>query len=505
MKYFLFLAAVFFWGAGLFAGENAPIFDWSLLWSGSWEDSKTLHNRGEIKVDFLPLGLALRGAVLDRHTMNFELDPPWGNPESGITNFTGGLYHKATGSRLLYGVLDEWGLSARIRNPWIRSAPYAENHAPLIADLKTAASSTKEDEAYLYLSSPLINLFPNVISDVKLRGFFSAQTTVTHFTPAFSGGLDFSFGKKYSLLLEAFYTGDMLPASKSSSWFSNPPFLPEREFRLYAFGLLFSSPLVSVGSDFAFSETFAWGTDIYCNLGISVTPLLPFGSRARPLTISLAVDGAGERFIYRDGASHGEGFRGAGKIEWKGVRNSLFRIDTVLRAPEIGGDFNRSSSGIYYRFPSANKSSPPVRLTRVSLSVDRNAVNPLKISDGLSGYFGISINYPKMAKIGAIGVNFSGSIKGLTSSTGSFSPFPIPEEPWVLDNGNISCEVTWSPLIFQLKTKLGYSIFEKKDNLWDFSLSGAARFKHGRLSVKAESTNFPEKWNFTISWRLDKK
>jgi len=111
---------------------------------------------------------------------------------------------------------------------------------------------------------------------------------------------------------------------------------------------------------------------------------------------------------------------------------------------------------------------------------------------------------PQKAKIGAFGVNFSGSIKGLTASAGSPSPFPVSEEPWVFDNAAASCELVWSPRIFQLRSKLGYSAYENKDDKWDFSLSGAVRFKHGRLSVKAESPNFPEKWNFTVSWRLEK-
>jgi hypothetical protein len=93
MKYLPFLAAGLLWGAALFAESpriydvapmaaaktdaKAPLFDWSLLWSGSWEQSKTLHNRGEARLSFLPLGLVLRGEALDRRTMNFELDPPW--------------------------------------------------------------------------------------------------------------------------------------------------------------------------------------------------------------------------------------------------------------------------------------------------------------------------------------------------------------------------------------------------------------------------------------------
>ena len=506
MKKLSFLGAGLLCGAALVAAESPALktghfFNWALLWSGSWEESKTLNNRGEVRLHFLPPGLTLRGEVLDRRTMNFELDPPWGDPEKAVTNFAGGLYHRPTGSRLLFGALDEWGLSARIRNPWIRSPPYTENHKPLMADLKTAASSTKEDEAYLYLSTPVFNL-PH---DVRLRGFASAQTELEKPTPAFSGGLDFTFAKKTGLLLEGFYTWAKLPSVKGSTWFSNPPPLPEREFRLSSAGILFYSPLVSVSSDWALSETFAWGADVYGNFGICVTPLLPFASRERPLSFSFAADGAGERFVYRDGADHGEGFRSAGKIEWKGKRNSLFRINTTLRAPGFGEDFNRSSSGIYYRFPSANKNSPPVRLTRVSLTMDRNAVNPKKISDGLSGNIGVSINPPQMAKIGPLGINFSGTIKGLTAASDSPSPYPAPEEePWVFDTAGVSCELVWSPRYFQFKSKFGYSAYEKKDDKWDVSFSAAARFKYGRLSLKAASPDFPEKWNWTVSWRVEK-
>jgi hypothetical protein len=508
MKKLSLLAAVFLCGSFLFAespaknkpAEPEPFYKWNLFWSGSWEENRTLHNRGEIKINFLPPGLALRGEILDRHTMNFELNPPWGDPAKGVTNITGGLYHKSTGSRLLYGVLDEWGLSARIRNPWIRSAPYAENHQPLMADIKTVASGTKEDEAYLYLSSPFLNFF----RDVKLRGFVSTQTSIENFTPTFSGGIDAVLTKNTGLLLEAFYTGAALPASKRSTWFSDPPPLPERDFGLYAAGILFNNQLVSVSSDWAWSETFAWGTGIYGNFGVCFTPSLPFGNRARPLSVSFAVDGAGGKFIYRDGVDHGMGFRGAGKIEWKGSGNSLLRVNTLLRGPGLEEDFNRSSSGIYFRFPAKTAKNSqnfnfPVRLTRISLSVDRNAVNTQKINDGLSGFIGIAVkNYP-------VGVNFSGTIKGLTSSAGSPSPYPIPEESWVFDTGGASCELLWSPYIFQFKTKLGFTAYEKKDNIWDISFSAAARFKYGRLSLKAESHDFPEKWNFTVSWRLEKK
>jgi len=511
MKNLSVLAAVLLCGTVVLAAESAPVLDWSLLWSGSWEEktftfrdepglSGTLGNRGEFKLHFLPPNLTLRGQVLDKRPLNFSLEPPWGDPDKWVTNYTGGLYHKTTGSRLLYGTLDEWGLPARLRNPWIRSPSYAENHKPVITDLKTAASSTKEDEAYLYLSSSSLKLFP----DVNLRTFISAQSEVDEFTPTFSGGLDFTFKKTNSLLLETFYTDKTLPPSKASAWFSDTPPLPEREFRLFAAGLLFTNPDFSVSSDFALSETFAVGRDIYANLGISWSPSLPFGNKSKPLLISLSADGAGERFICRDGVNHGEGFRCAAKIEWKDRNSSLIKINTVLRGPGFGEDFNRSSSGFYWRFPSsAAIRNNTLRLTRISLSADRNAVNPLKISDSFSGNLGISLNMRQIGIKNPLGINLSGSIKGLAGINGATSPFPVLDKDWSWETADINCEFIWSIGVFQFRSKAGCDFFPKKDEKWELSFSTIIRSKMGRLSLKASSSDFPEKWNWTASWKMD--
>jgi len=455
-------------------------------------------------LNFLPAGLTLRGEILDRRKLDFTPDLPLSDPQRQVTNFLGALYHKPTGSRFLYGVLDEWGLSARIRNPWIRSPPYAENHKPLIADLKTAASSTKNDEAYLYLSSPQLN----VLSNVKMRGFITAQTEIKEFKGSLAGGMDFALPNKTGILLETFYTGAVLPETKNSSWFTHPPPLPEREFKLYAAGLLFNNQFISVGSDLAVSETFAWGTDIYGNIGISLTPSLPFAARKRPLLISFAADGAGERFVFRDGASHGAGFRAAGKIEWKGSRASLLRVNTVLRSQGVGEYFNRSSTGFYYRFPAKKRLDENIiRFTRISFTADRNAENLKKISDKFTGYIGISLNLQKLKIKTPLGLNFSGSIIALTAMESAPSPYPIPESSWNYDSAGINCELVWSPPFLQFKSRLGYTNEAKKEGeneeKWDFSVSSTARFKNGRLSLKAATPDFPEKWNFTVSWRLE--
>jgi hypothetical protein len=507
-----------------------PFFNWGLLWAGSWDEGKTLNNRGELRLGFPLPGLVLRGQALDKRPLNFELDPPWGDPAKAVSGFGGGLYHTPTGSRLLYGVLDEWGLSARIRSPWSRSAPYTENHTPLMADLKTTVSATREPEAYLYLSSPRLNLL-----GTELRAFGAAQTKIeTGFRPDFSGGLESRFGKKTAILLEGFYTSDELPARKSNAWFSDPPPLPEREFQLCALGLLVTTPLGSVSSDWAYSETFAWGRDMYANLGIRINPTLPVApgkaSKPAPWSISLAADSAGERFTARDGSSPGAGFRTAGKFEWKGTRSSLFRFSTTLRGPGLGEDFNRSSTGVYYRFPAPSARAAgtfPLRVTRISFSADRNASETKKILDSVEGTLGLSLNLPGVplpgfsrqssgADSGAekgspLNVNLSGSLKGRSSIEESGSaeeaplPIPVPQSPVAFDSAKAGCELSWSPGIFQFKTKAGYTASAKKEGQWDTAFSTSVSIGPGRFGVKVVSPDFPDKWNCTISWRMQLK
>ncbi|MCL2721202.1 MAG: hypothetical protein FWD47_07675 [Treponema sp.] len=526
MKNLTFFITFLLCGWVIFASEDFQVkdplkdqlkdqFSWNFLWLGSWEESVSTQLRGilnnsvEFNLDILPIDLTLRTQILDRRPLTFENDSfewneIWGDPEKWITNYTLGLYHNTTGSRLLYGVLDESGLPARIRNPWLRSPAYPENHKPVSADLKTAASSTKEDEVYLYISSPFFELSPNI----KLRGFFSAQTEVEAFTPALCAGLDFALTNKTNLLLDVFYTGETLSPTKNNTWFSDPPPLPQRDFNLYAAGFLFSNPAFSISSDFALSDTFAWGMDIYVNLGFSFSPLLPVGTRARPLLVSFAADGSGERFVNRDGVILKEGFRSAVKVEWKERYNALLRFDTVLRSPGINEDFNRSSTGFYCRFPSPARSRNDFfRFTRISLSAERNAENNQKITDIYSGTLAFRLN---LKQIGIenfftekpFGITFSGSIKGLSASENP-SFYPIFDTPVSWVSNSLGCEISWSPWILQVRSKIGFTSFAEKDGKWDYSINVSARMNKGRLSVKASSGDFPEKWNFSASWRLE--
>ncbi|MCL2762968.1 MAG: hypothetical protein FWD36_07180 [Treponema sp.] len=524
------------------------LFTWDLLWAGSWEESKTLHNRGDIRIGFTQPGLMMRGQVLDRRQLHFELDPPlggapWGDPDKAISSVAAGLYHRPTGSRLLYGVLDEWGLPARIRSPWIRSAPYTENHKPIMADLRTTVSTTKADEIYLYLSSPRLTFFQDSAApEITVRGFSFAQMTphndgsIGSYTegdvrPAFAGGLETILGKT-ELLLEGFYTSVTLPARNSNAWFSNPPPLPDRDFRLGAAAMMLNTPYVSLSSDWAWSETFAWGTGVYGNGAIRLSPPLSGNTKPGPWSLSLAADGMSERYTGRDGTSPGGGLRAAGKIERKGPRSSLFRVNTSVRGPSLDEPFNRSASGIYYRFPARSAGAHsgahsgvgdfPLRISRIALNADRNASNWAKINDGIDANLGLSLNLPPLSlppalltasarkvknikpKSYPLGLNLSSSFDWLGSADETPSPYPFFQSHNVFDSAKASCELVWSPGIFQFRTRWGYTAYEKKDDQWNGSISAAVRLKHGRFSAKIAWPDFPEKWNCTLSWRLEK-
>ncbi|MDR0876889.1 MAG: hypothetical protein LBN21_02465 [Treponema sp.] len=517
MKKFSIMLALF---SVLFpAAADQPLFAWDLLWSGSWEAEKTLSNRGDLHLRFPVPGLVLRAQAADKRPARAEAFLFTVPKAEDFNGFGGGLYHSPTGSRLLYGVLDEWGLTARVRNPWIRGLPFAENHQPLMADLKTESSSTKMPEAYLYLGSPQFGIF---------SGFASARFTPlaleTNPNPGFGLGIEAQLGNKTRLHLEGLYSERVLPPRKSSAWFSETPPLPERESRLGALALLFTTPGFALSSDWACSETFAWGRDIYGNLGFRFNGTLPAAKNmaASRWTASFAADGAGNRYIGSDGSSPGAGFRSAGKFEWQGPRSSLARFNTSLRAPAIGKDFDRSSTTLYYRFPlrpAGSKTGPgdtafPLRITRVSLTADRNAVNRDKIIDGLDAKMGLSLHLPFLNV--PLGLSLSGSADWLSQwETGAAAPFPYPftQYPQTFNSAKASGELSWSPggKLFnipgslQLKGKLGYTAAAKKDPQWDTSFSAAVRIKQGRLSVKIASPEFPEKWDYTISWRIEKK
>jgi hypothetical protein len=494
----LYGAAVFLQAALLLAAPAPvvpePALAWNLLWAGAWEEEGNLTNRTDLKLRLTGPGLTLRGEILDRRPGDFEnlfQKLPW-EVEGTVTNFLGGLYHESTGSRILYGPLEEWGLAARIRNPWSRGLPFAESRKSSLAELRTAPSA-REPELYVYLGTPFFGL-PGKVSGPQLRGFASIRLNPARLaagpgdsgapngTPlgaplgaplgegtALTAALEGRLGKTAALSLEGFYTAAFIPARESSGWFSETPPLPSQDFRLYGLGVLVTMPYLSLSGDMAWSRTSIQGRDIYANLGLRVGNRRA-GSSSRPggdWQLSLAADGAGRNYRGSDGTNPGAGFRAGGKFEWRHSRAGLFRISTTVSGPGLilgggGPGFNRSSSGFYYRPPAA---ALPLRISRISLSAARDARDGSPgDSAGLGlglvvnprGLMGVFTKGKTRTGGGALTINFSGSLTGTPSGDPSGGPDGVPDagdpSPWPIPRGSYHLES------FKAGGELGWSV-----------------------------------------------
>ena len=474
-----------------------PLFTLTLLMTGSWDktfrtddsdltgellfNGGTLFNRGEIILGIPRLHLNFRLQGIDRRKLPIHdsniFDHNFMSPGVGIYFAGKGPFANFLGnSRLLYGVLDEYGLPSRIKNVWAKSPPFSEYRKPIMSDLRLSYSSNPP-ETYLYLGFPQLGAF---------SGFAFAQINNGDFSPAFGTGLEWRPSRTFNLRLEGFYTQQVLEPRTPSAWFSVSPPLPEREFRLFGFAAAFDTVKWGMAADFALSETFAFGRGFYGNAA------LRFGSK--PWKFSFAADAVVSRYVGRDGNITNPGLRLAGRLERSWIRSGLFRFDAVFRSPGIEETFERGNISLFFR-PSAprGRAVPLFRFTRASFSLNRNAVNPLKTEDSLDAALGFNIRSLRMVLSGKL------NSRSALDDTNIFS-LPIFEG---FESSKISLEAAFGIKNVSFRISSGYMFRAEKDNIWDFSLYGSLTMKnYGRISLKIAATEFPHKWNYYISWRL---
>ena len=497
---FLFLVLSAFTVFGEENPKNEPLFTWDILWTGSYgksikiEDGEslsggdlfsggTLYNRGSFLIGLPRLDMSLRLMATDKRLM-----PPEEDDGKAGFNPGAGIYHDS-GSRFLYGVQSEYGLSSRINNVWLRGIPFMESRSPSSRDLKADPSVKDQSESYLYLALPR-NILPGFDA-------FSSAALDSELNPAFGGGFGWR-GLGPELRLEGFYTRKELPQRGVSSWFSETPPLPERDFNIYALGALFNSSIAAFATDWAWSETYAWGEGLYGNFALRLGH--------KPWRFSLAGDGAGGRFADRSGSMTGDGLRFAARGERFWPRSGLLRFQGTFRSSGLWEDFDRGSLSIYFR-PSAptaaaRRENPNIiRFSRSSLSLSRDARNPEKTADTLNALVGFNI--------GPLSTVFSCALSGLSSLDGDIPLFDFPVFE-TFESFKVSSELGWKPLNFrfgkiELKARMGYTVRAEKKNLMEPSLSCSFKpGKWGRIGLGITSTDFPEKWNYTLSWRFEK-
>ncbi|MDR3301835.1 MAG: hypothetical protein LBT01_04795 [Spirochaetaceae bacterium] len=464
-------------------------FGLELLESGSWEYDGTMANRIKFVLS-APLKLSFRSEILDKRAA-----PPKEDWTSGFTAFGFALYQRDTNSRILYGHLENWGLSARTRNIWTHAVPYFEAHRASGADLRTAAAVTVSDSFYASLGTPLLRIFEGN-STIALG--FSTKVDMSILVDAekncvYQAGTDFYFGKsekpKATLRFEGMFSEKTIPERKQSTWFSEKPYLPPRGIHFYALNLTFSSFYVRFSSDFAHSEVFALGEDIYANAAISI------GNT--PWRFSFACDGAGKYYSANDGSISGAGFRLGGKFEWFGKRNMLVVASTSLRSEATGQPFYRSASKISFRFPLMKGFL--ITPSRISFEFERNALDTELISDKLIAFAGINIGPLRPA------VRFT-LVENTSAAYGELpSPFPNFFAEHTQDYLKSDFEIS-APIYFvTLKGALSYKTEPDKEGAFSASFSASIQGKLGRLSAKISKTEKNDALDYYLSWRIEKK
>ena len=482
--------------------KEEPLFTWDLLWTGSYgnafkaEDGEapptedlfgggTLYNRGDLRLGLPRLDLSLRFLATDKRLVPFEDDDGKAGFNPGF-----GIYHLGSGSRFLYGVQSEYGLPARVNNVWNRGIPFMESRSPSSRDLKTEPAVKDRPESYLYLGLP----------HSVLPGFdaFASAALDEGLNPAFGTGLGLEKGGA-EMRLEGFYAQKELAERKASTWFSAAPPLPERDFDIYALGATFNSRKFALATDWAFSETFAYGRGLYGNAALRLGD--------KPWRFSLAGDGAGGRFADRSGATTGGGFRFAAKGERFWPRSGLLRLQGSLRSSGLEEDFDRGALSVYIR-PSAptaatRRNKPnAIRFSRASLSLSRDARKMEKTADNMGGLAAFSF--------GPLTTEFSGTLHSLSYLEGDTGIPPVFGLPLFesFDSFKVSAALGWKPPrlrigTFDINARLGYTVRAEKDALWEPSLNVSLKpAKWGRIGFKIASTDFPDKWNYTLSWRF---
>jgi hypothetical protein len=149
---------------------------------------------------------------------------------------------------------------------------------------------------------------------------------------------------------------------------------------------------------------------------------------------------------------------------------------------------------VYYRFPALGGTFP-VKASRISFSLSRNASEPEKTEDRLEGVIGL--------RAGLFRPAFSGTLTGVAGEEKTPPPFPSLKNFRNFSSAAFSGELSYAPRIFLVKTKLGYTARKEKEGLWEASLSLTVQKKPGRLSLKIASPDLPDKWTWEISWRLE--
>lgn len=284
---------------------------------------------------------------------------------------------------------------------------------------------------------------------------------------------------------EGLYIEQLAPERQPSTWFSEEAWLPERKSRLYGGSFNVNHPFWGISGDFAFSETFAFGTGSYHDVSFRIGH--------RPWRFQAGFDMVHGAFTGRDGKNPDNGMRTGIQFEVWGIAGAFFKMTGNIQGPEFGEALAKSRFAASYYFPVLKNSF--VRFSGIHFNLAGNSLKQSNPGSNLKTGFGIYIG-PILA---TTEVSIDGNDKMNKTAMPRFSDL----QAWNLLS--FSEELQYRISIWTFRTKFTYSMEEKKSGkvtIFGFQLYSAANWKWGRVSGTFRADEFPEKWSFTIRCQL---
>ncbi|MDR0910148.1 MAG: hypothetical protein LBM77_10330 [Spirochaetaceae bacterium] len=458
---------IFTLAASLFA------LDTSLLMQGSWAWDKKMENRLDGSLEMS--GIKGRLLLNDARPSAFWEKTTWesGAGQSGLGL---GLYHRGSGSRLLYGALNNAGLPARLANPFSGNVHWASSYKATESELKKEASR-KETEIYGLFSSPWWTL----PQDIKIMGFAQIQTEFEQ-RISYDAGSELIFsdakGRRQHLGIEFFNQFSTLEALKATGWFSKTYPLPQRRSNIYGGHAFYLFPGLEIQADGAISETEFWGRGCFGSTAVEfnskLAPFIPWNWK-----LHLAIEGINDHFTDAKGKSGKGGIRGGLKYEHLLKKSETYRADIQFHW-KANEDSLKIKTNAVYRFPS-NVYLGLFHPVQIGLSYDSGT--EAKEQSTIAGHFNFLIK-PLSTKLYAA---YAPAFESPSSEKGFFKT-------------GCNLKLNLKPLYLTFGT--GY---HTKDGV-DTSLGITYKKPHWTLGAKA-GCNWPlegttPKWSVNLNWRV---
>lgn len=448
------------------AGENHA----ELTISGDWREGEDIDQRFALSlVDALP-GLTLRALYVERR-------PPDENYPNASAALRGGLYHAGTGSRLLYGPLQESGLVSRMHNPWGKGLPYAEHHQPRVGELAPRAGPDASNTTYGLVGTRL---------KAPLRLYGAASLSETDKLIA-GMGLQFYGLPSAELAAEGTYLAWTLDELTPTAWFSEQGPLPERILRIAGLRASLMTHFLSLAGDIAYSHAENQGSGSYGNFALNL--------RRGPLSLDLSAESVSDLFTDPEGQRAPEGFRWGAKIVGRPSRSQIISLEGLFQSPSPQEPVAVTEIRAAYGAAEAPRNRRPF-LSALRLSGKRDRSYDFACKDEASGTLSLRWGRLRMSTFGK-----AEFIRPLLPGLSMPSALPLSDGGLRPTEKSLGGSLTLRFDALDIGARLERTSRPPKEPHWAASAGATLQTKAGRLGLSYTLASADAPWELGVSYR----